>query len=138
MEEVNMSFFYELEYSRIPKVFQVDRFKRKRVFKVLACLGILEIILLAILPWTQKIKDTGLSIGTNEIPVQVAVYSVPLAIACAVVFAVIFVILAWMAISIEFEKSAYRKAATMNAKYQFEQQARIREMHDINRMHSDF
>lgn len=117
MEEYTYEDFYQLEFDRIPAFFRSSD-KKIKIVKIIIALAVLaEIIMLLILPSTQKIVSA---------PIPYAVYSIPLTRAMMAMFFVVLAILLWAGIAIQFEKRAVKAATKAHRDYSFYYRERVK------------
>lgn len=124
MAKLEIDDFFELEFSKIPKFWKFDKKLFKRFIGILIGLGIIDLIMIIIIPFTQKIKDSGFRLGSGE-TFKYATYNMGLGIAIGIVTAIILLLILWIAIAYELEKIAYRKASKNYAQYEMEYKAKI-------------
>ena len=120
--------FFNMELDRIPVFFRVNDKLKKALIILLAVFTVTEFILLAIIPHTQEVH------GFLKVT-----YSSTLWTAICIVFAIIFFILLWIGICIQYEKTAYKKASKSFRDYDFYRKEKIREANsELKRMNDTF
>lgn len=123
MEDIEFKEFYELHYQRIPTIFQFSKKRFKIVAGIVGAHLLAVIIMLIILPHTQKI-DHFIQ-GANGINLYTTSYSMPLFIAIVIVILSMLLWLLWIGIAYEFEKKALRKANLDFQKFEFQRQSKV-------------
>ena len=83
MAKLEIDDFFELEFSKIPKFWKFDKKLFKRFIGILIGLGIIDLIMIIIIPFTQKIKDSGFRLGSGE-TFKYATYNMGLGMVLAV------------------------------------------------------
>lgn len=128
MAKLEIDDFYNLEFSRIPSLWQFKKEKIKWVSRIAIALGIVDFILFIIIPHTRKIVDTGFYLGSLG-TFKYASYNLGLTIAIIAVSALMFLLLLWAGISYSLEKRAYRTASKKFAEYDFEYKRKVMQEH---------
>lgn len=128
MEQHSFDEFYQLEFDRIPAFFRSSEKKKKIVKNIIIVLVLAELIMLFIMPSTQKIVD-GI--------IPHAVYSMSLFKVMAVVFFLILAVLLWIGIAILFEERANKLATVAHRDYMFMYRDKIKQEQDLMRIKSD-
>lgn len=119
MEELSMDDFYELEYRKVPFIFKFNRSKSKVFYIIFIVLVVIMGIILAILPHTEKVNDSGLHIAGSEYTFKYVTYSSTLWTALVIVGILAVLISLWFFIGILYDKKIYKDASL---KYQYYKQ----------------